>query len=41
MVKNVEKRLLDKGYPKELRKELKSLLWAFVKSKIIALMESN
>jgi integrase len=40
-VQNVEKRLLDKGYPKELRKELKSLLWAFVKSKTNALMESN
>jgi transposase-like protein len=40
-VKNMEKRLLDKGYSKGLRKELKSLLWAFVKSKTNALMESN
>jgi MULE transposase domain len=40
-VKNIEKRLLDNSYPKELRKELKSLLWAFVKSKINALLESN
>lgn len=31
-VKNVEKRLSDKGYPKEIRKELKSLLWTFIKS---------
>ena len=41
VVKNVEKRLLDKGYPKELRKELKSLLWTFVKSKTHTLLEGN
>jgi hypothetical protein len=40
-VKNVEKRLSDKGYPKELRKELKSLLWAFVKSKTHLTLEAN
>jgi hypothetical protein len=31
-VKNVEKRLADKGYPREIRKELKTLLWTFIKS---------
>ena len=31
-VKNIEKRLADKGYSHEIRKEMKSLLWAFVKS---------
>jgi hypothetical protein len=40
-VKNIEKRLLDKGYPKELRKELKSLLWAFVKSRTHLALEAN
>lgn len=31
-VKNVEKRLADKGYSKEIRKEIKTLLWTFIKS---------
>ena len=31
-VQNVEKRLADKGYPKSVRKEMKQLLWAFIKS---------
>jgi hypothetical protein len=33
VVKNVEKRLADKGYTKEIRKEIKPLLWAFIKSR--------
>jgi hypothetical protein len=31
-VKNIEKRLADKDYSKEIRKELKTLLWTFIKS---------
>ncbi|ERF72882.1 hypothetical protein EPUS_08495 [Endocarpon pusillum Z07020] len=31
-VQTVLKRLADKGYSKEIRKEMKSLLWSFVKS---------
>jgi transposase-like protein len=31
-VKNVEKRLAEKGYSQKIRKKMKSLLWAFIKS---------
>ena len=40
-VKNVEKRLADKGYSKEIRKEMKSLLWKFVKSASSEELEVN
>ena len=40
-VKNVEKRLLDKGYSKELRIELKALLWDFVKSKTHTILKAT
>jgi transposase-like protein len=40
-VKNVEKRLADKGYLKEIRKEMKSLLWKFVKSETHADLEAT
>ncbi len=40
-VKNVEKRLADKGYSKEIRKEMKSLLWIFIKSTTYIDLEAN
>jgi hypothetical protein len=41
VVKNIEKRLANKGYPKEIRKEMKTLLWNFIKSHTHTELEAN